>query len=321
MATANRAIADTVSADAVRRLVPKSAVLELKRRDDIHGLMFLAGHLGTAVCTGALVHVALDSLWVVPAIVLHGAVLACFFAPYHEAGHYTVFKTQWLNTFTMWLAGLIILNPPTRFIYAHVNHHAYTQDVTRDPQNLKFAENPSGWIWYGSGIGNMWIYLKQMFRFLSPRFLSEVDHVYLPKEKVDRAVRDCRIFWLIYLAIAVVSIYYGTAAALVYWLVPRLAGEWLQSSIRLSEHVGCGYDGDMVQRTRTVYTCAPLRLLCWNMPYHVEHHAFPNIPFHALPAVNRYLKEAIVHQSDGYLRHVAKLAASWFRRAALAEGR
>ena len=29
--------------------------------------------------------------------------------------------------------------------------------------------------------------------------------------------------------------------------------------------------------------------LAWNMPYHAEHHAFPAVPFHNLPAVNRLI--------------------------------
>ena len=37
------------------------------------------------------------------------------------------------------------------------------------------------------------------------------------------------------------------------------------------------------QNTRTTYTGAVVKWVAWNMPYHVEHHAYPSIPFHALP--------------------------------------
>jgi fatty acid desaturase len=33
------------------------------------------------------------------------------------------------------------------------------------------------------------------------------------------------------------------------------------------------------------------RFLYWNMNYHVEHHMFPMVPFHALPALHEEVKE------------------------------
>ena len=30
-----------------------------------------------------------------------------------------------------------------------------------------------------------------------------------------------------------------------------------------------------------------MRALCWNMPYHSEHHVCPQVPFFALPALNK----------------------------------
>jgi fatty acid desaturase len=37
------------------------------------------------------------------------------------------------------------------------------------------------------------------------------------------------------------------------------------------------------------------------MPYHAEHHAYPALPFHALPAAHELLKERIAVQADGYV--------------------
>ena len=37
------------------------------------------------------------------------------------------------------------------------------------------------------------------------------------------------------------------------------------------------------------------------MPYHAEHHAYPALPFHALPAAHRLLRSKIAVQASGYV--------------------
>ena len=45
--------------------------------------------------------------------------------------------------------------------------------------------------------------------------------------------------------------------------------------------------------TRTTYTGIVMKWFAWNMPYHVEHHAYPSIPFHALPKLNEIVDDRI----------------------------
>ena len=33
------------------------------------------------------------------------------------------------------------------------------------------------------------------------------------------------------------------------------------------------------------------RFLYWNMNYHIEHHMFPTVPYHALPRLHEVMKE------------------------------
>jgi fatty acid desaturase len=37
------------------------------------------------------------------------------------------------------------------------------------------------------------------------------------------------------------------------------------------------------------------------MPYHAEHHAYPALPFHALPKAHALLKARIAVQAPGYI--------------------
>ena len=307
------AAAPAVSSRIIRRRVPKSVLRELKERRDLPGLLFLSGHAAALAAGALLISLSFGTWWIVPATVLHGIVIVCLFAPFHEASHHSAFRSDWLNVATLWLTGLILLNHPTRFMYGHVNHHAYTQDLTLDPQNLAQAEKFRAWLRYASGFDILALYVRMQFLYLSPRTVPAAASVFLPRDKVMRAVWECRAFWLVYLGIAAVSIWQESWMAVTYWLLPRLACEWFQSTIRLSEHVGCGYDGEIENRTRTVLTLSPVRWLCWNMPYHLEHHAFPNVPFHRLPALHRRLRGGHVHVGDGHLRTAFRQVAGALR--------
>jgi fatty acid desaturase len=51
----------------------------------------------------------------------------------------------------------------------------------------------------------------------------------------------------------------------------------------------------------------------WNMPYHVEHHACPSIPFHSLPAANAHFRDHIAVGDQGYLSALRSIRAYLFR--------
>ena len=46
---------------------------------------------------------------------------------------------------------------------------------------------------------------------------------------------------------------------------------------------------------------AIVRFLAWNMPYHTEHHAFPSVPFHALPSLHGDLRSDLNVVAAGYV--------------------
>ena len=59
----------------------------------------------------------------------------------------------------------------------------------------------------------------------------------------------------------------------------------------LTQHAGMAEDVlDHRLNSRTVYMNPVLRFLYWNMNYHVEHHMFPMVPYHALPALHEEMK-------------------------------
>ena len=80
--------------------------------------------------------------------------------------------------------------------------------------------------------------------------------------------------------------------AMLVGVLPTMYGSWLQLLFGLTQHAGLDEDVlDHRLNSRTVMMNPVFRFLYWNMNYHVEHHMFPLVPYHALPR----LHEAIRH--------------------------
>ena len=72
---------------------------------------------------------------------------------------------------------------------------------------------------------------------------------------------------------------------LVYIGLPTFYGSWLMVVFGLTQHAGLAEDVlDHRLNCRTVFMNPVFRFIYWNMGYHVEHHMFPMVPYHALPA-------------------------------------
>jgi len=59
-----------------------------------------------------------------------------------------------------------------------------------------------------------------------------------------------------------------------------------------------------------------VRLFAWNMPYHAEHHAYPAVPFHALPRLHQGIREKIANVEPGYVTASKKVARYLFAEPA-----
>lgn len=292
---------DVYEPENIRNLVGREKVRELMRRSDGWGLLFLSGHFGTMVLTGYLLYLSMGSLWVVPATILHGFIIACLFAPYHECGHNTPFKTRLLNKTVYLLTGLILLQLPLKFRFEHADHHTYTQEEGKDPQILSMGEKLGGWLYYASSIPHFRVHLSNHLRVPFGRF-SEFEKRSIPEFARLSVQRQSWLFWLVYIVIILVSLWFENWFGVIYWLVPRIVGEPLQKVIRMAEHVGCAYNNNVFENTRTLYTMAPIRWLCWNMPYHAEHHAIPLVPFYKLPELHKILCKHEKVISQGYIK-------------------
>ncbi|HSR72380.1 MAG TPA: fatty acid desaturase [Kiloniellales bacterium] len=274
-----------------------AALKALARPSDTRGLMQLAGHLGLLALTGTGVLLALGSWWLIAALPAHGLVLIFLFAPLHETIHRTAFRTRPLNDTVAGLCGFLLLLPPRWFRAFHLAHHRFTRDPARDPE-LAEPEVTSrlAYLRHVSGLPTWTRQLELLVR----QAAGIVDSPFVPARETRAVTTEARVFLVSYAAIFGFSIIAGSTLALWLWIVPALLGQPILRLFLLAEHHGCPRGPTMLDNTRTTASNRLVRFLSWNMPYHAEHHAYPALPFHALPAAHARLGPRIAVRAPGY---------------------
>jgi fatty acid desaturase len=301
---AQTAAATAAAADQAQDAGLQAALKALAARSDGKGLVQLAGHLALLAATGALVLWSRGSwagaYWAVaPALLAHGMVLVFLFAPLHETIHRTAFRSRALNDAVARAAGFLLLLPADYFRAYHLQHHRYTQDRARDPE---LAGPPlagrAGYLWHVSGLP----YWREQIATVCRHALGRVDKDFAAEHRRPAIVREARLHLAGYTLVAAASLAIGSTLALWLWVLPALIGQPFLRLFLLAEHSGCPEVDDMLANSRTTLTSPPLRALCWNMNLHAAHHAYPALPFHALPAADRLLAPRMTVRSRGYIR-------------------
>ena len=287
-----------MDADFCPSRIERTPLLALRRTSDRAGLVRLAGHGATLAVTGLATQLALGSWLLLPAMAVHGAVLVFLFAPLHESIHRTAFRSRALNDGVAWVCGLLLLLPPDWFRAFHFAHHRHTQVAERDPElATPKPATVAAWIAHLSGLP----YWTTQSRLLLRHAAGRVDAPFVTPRAVPGVVREARIVVAVYGAVAAVSFATGSWAAVTLWLAPAMLGQpWLRAYL-LAEHTLCPSTPDMLVNSRTTLTNKVVKYLAWNMPYHAEHHAFPAIPFHALPQAHLRLRNELGTLAPGYL--------------------
>lgn len=298
-------------------LVPRAQMKEYARRTDRDGLFYLAFHVAALAASGSLVYAADLTWWLLPAMILHGIILAFLFAPMHETGHGTAFRTRWLNELVFRAVSLIYISPPTIFRYYHAAHHTHTHIPGQDPDiSLPLPRSLYQYFRYVSAIPFWRRNITWMISFALGR-PNEREMWFMPRDEWPRAMREARIQLAIYAALAAASVALGTPALLFYWLLPRLLAEPFMRWIRIAEHIGCEDSGNLLRNTRTTRAAWWFHLLFWNMSYHAEHHLCPAAPFHALARIHRDVGPKLHPVGSGYIAvHRDILRALWQGRGA-----
>jgi fatty acid desaturase len=274
--------------------IDRAVLKDLMKRSDGPGLYFLAVWIVLLGVTGAAIHFTRGTWWVVPAVVVYGVVLGFAYAPSHECAHGTAFRTRWLNEAVMWLSSFIWGESPTHRRFAHSHHHSYTWHWKVDAQ-MGYSNPVRFRTYLGDVIGllEFWPRAKLTVRHALGRIV-ERERTYLPEREIQKVVREARILLAGYLALLAWAPIGRTWVPLLYFFIPRFAGAFGVFSFITTQHMAMNQNVyDHRQNSRSMTNSWLSRMLYWNMNYHIEHHIYPTVPFHALPALNAAIRDQL----------------------------
>jgi len=284
------------------QLLSAEDLKSLNVRSTSQGLMRWAFHLSVMAVSGYLWATSLNrDRWfiAIPSVIIYGFSLAMMFAPLHESSHRTAFANNQLSDAITWLAGLLSFYNSTFYRQYHKWHHRYTQIPDRDPElSDRKPETIQEYLWEISGIP-WWI--GKVKTHLQVALGKVADYEYIPETQRDQVIRSTRWQLFVYAVAIAISIGFKQPWFLIYWVFPLAIGQPILRFILLTEHTGCTNDANGLTNTRTTLTLPILRYLMWNIPFHVEHHLYPSIPFYLLPAAHEKLHHQFTHIGFGYV--------------------
>ena len=297
------------------KLLNPAMLRELSVRSDLQGLVRTASHYGVIAVLAALIWLVSSRYgvgWALPLIAVQGYFVAFLFMVVHETAHKTAFLNRTLNLAVGHLSGLAIGLPYEYYCLFHWDHHRHTQDPEKDPE-LLVGPVPSSdahlAIAY-SGLLQVAVRVRLMFRHA---LAGNVSAPWIPAHKRSIVVSEARLYVVAYALLLIASLALQSAILLWIWIIPVLFGQLILRPYLYAEHTGCERTRSAFHNTRTTYTAEFVKWFAWNMPYHVEHHAYPSVPVHALPQLNRIVADEIIYRGQGY-RAVTRETWAWFRR-------
>ena len=197
-----------------------------------------------------------------------------------------------MNDWLYQLACFCMIRNPVTWRWSHARHHTDTIVVGRDPE-IALMRPPVFFKLIANffGVFDTFTGLDRMLRNAAGRLHPE-EATWIPASEHPKAIRAARVWVLIYAATVGLALWSGSILPLMVIGLPRLYGAWHHVMTGVLQHGGLADNvTDHRLNSRTVYMNPVSRFIYWNMNYHVEHHMFPMVPYHRLPA----LHEAIRH--------------------------
>jgi Na+-transporting NADH:ubiquinone oxidoreductase subunit F len=272
--------------------IPKDKMRELLRRRDWPAVRDTVIWFSLLAATGIWGFYWWGSWWAVIPFGIYSVIYASTSdSRWHESGHGTAFKTDWLNNVLYEIASFMVLRESVPWRWSHARHHSDTIIVGRDPEiavprppNLRLLAlsffNLATFPKYAQHV------LLHCIGKLTPEELS-----YIPQSEHAKVVLRARVYLLIYASVLALAIARRSFLPLMYVGLPNLWGAWLMPIYGYTQHAGLAENVlDHRLNCRTVYMNAVNRFFYWNMNYHVEHHMFPLVPYHALPRLHETVR-------------------------------
>jgi Na+-transporting NADH:ubiquinone oxidoreductase subunit F len=234
---------------------------------------------------------------------------------WHESGHGTAFKTDWMNNALYEIASFMVMRESTLWRWSHTRHHSDTIVVGRDPEIQ--VPRPPNLVELAKkfvGEGNLlryWIsVVKHCFRHVSAS-----EREFLPESEYPGVFIRARIYVVMYAIVVGAAFHYHTILPLMFIGFPVFYGSWLMTVYSLTQHAGLAENVlDHRLNCRTVHMNRVNRFLYWNMNYHLEHHMFPLVPYHNLPQLHELVKWDMPEPYPGLLAAFREIVPALLRQ-------
>ncbi len=272
--------------------VPRKVMKDLMARSDspairdtilLYGLMIVFAIGGIATW---------GSMWALPFWLAYGVLYgSASDSRWHECSHGTAFRTPWMNNAVYQIASFMIMRNSATWRWSHTRHHSETYFVGRDPE-IAVMRPPE----LAKLILNFFgvIDVLKFFPNLIQNALfgpTKTEKTFVPQSEWGKVQRVALVHLAIYLATIALAVWMGSILPLMVIGLPRMFGAWHHIMTGLLQHGGLADNViDHRLNSRTVYMNPISRFIYWNMNYHVEHHMFPMVPYHALPRLHEAIK-------------------------------
>ena len=268
--------------------IPRKRMKELMRRSDQPALRDTAIWLSVMALCGGLGAWLWGSWAAAPFFLCYGVLYgSASDSRWHECGHGTAFRTRWMNDVVYHIASFMIMREPTVWRWSHARHHTDTLIVGRDPEIVAMRPPRLAKILANFfGLVDAPLAFRHMFLHAGGRLTAE-ERTFIPQPEQSKVFLIARVWLALYAATAALCFAMGSILPAMFIGLPRLYGAWHHVLTGLTQHAGLAEDTlDHRLNSRTVHLNRVSRFVYWNMNYHVEHHMFPMVPYHALPALH-----------------------------------
>ena len=197
-----------------------------------------------------------------------------------------------MNDIVYEIASFMVMRNPVNWRWSHARHHTDTIIVGRDAE-IGFMHPTNVWMKFQSFVSPLDAYqsLKVIVRNAIGNMNAD-ERDYIPAAEIPKAIYAARVHVAIYAATLIVALWLQSFVPFMLIGLPRLYGCWHMYMTGLIQHGGLAEDVvDHRLNSRTCYMNPISRWIYWNMNYHVEHHMFPMVPYHALPKLHELIKD------------------------------
>jgi len=191
--------------------VPRETMRKLLERRDGPAIRDTIIWFGLIIGLGWATWALWGSWWAIVPYVLYAVIYASTSdSRWHEAGHGTAFKTDWMNNALYEVASFMVMRESTVWRWSHTRHHSDTIIVGRDPEIA--VPRPPDVPALILSFFNVKVY-PNYFKHILMHSMGRMDaaeKTFIPESEYPKVYFRARIYVAIYAGVIALSIYMGS---------------------------------------------------------------------------------------------------------------